>query len=293
MIINSLGRKVALSVVLAGAAVAQPVAAPAPPELPDVAFAPLAPMLWMGQSGGSYLGVGVADVDDARAKALNLRESRGAELTKVDEQGPAGKAGLKAGDVVLEWNGQRIEGMDQFMRLVRETPAGREVKVGFSRNGSAQTATMTTGSRREAMRSAERIRIDIPALEGRAFQMVMPDTPRAYMSWRSGMLGIEGESLDGQLAEYFGVKDGVLVRSVGRGTAAEKAGVKAGDVITKVDTAAVTSPREITSALRALGEKRTFSVALTRDRKEMSLPVTLEEPQPRPAPAPRARRVNR
>lgn len=287
MIINSSARNAAAILLLSSvAAMAQPVAAPAPPEPPD---APVVPMLWLSQSG-SYLGVGVADVDEARAKALNLRESRGAELTKVDEQGPAGKAGLKAGDVVLEWNGQRVEGMDQFMRLVRETPAGREVKVSISRNGALQTVTMTTGSRREALRRTTRI--EVPRFEGRTFEFTVPDMPSALMSWRSGMLGIEGESLTGQLAEYFGVKEGVLIRSVGSGTAAEKAGIKAGDVVTKIDQTGVTSPREITSALRAMGEKRTFPVSLSRDRKEMSLSVTLEEPASRTT-VPRARRVNR
>ena len=55
------------------------------------------------------------------------------------------------------------------------------------------------------------------------------------MSWRSSVAGIEAESLDSQLAEYFGVKEGVLVRSVVRGSAAEKSGLRAGDVIVKVD----------------------------------------------------------
>ncbi|MCX6592811.1 MAG: PDZ domain-containing protein, partial [Acidobacteria bacterium] len=86
--------------------VAQPAAAPPP-------AAPLAPLMFLAQSmsGGSYLGVGVQDVDGDRAKALNLREVRGVELTRVDEEAPAGKAGLKAGDVVLEYNGQRVEGL--------------------------------------------------------------------------------------------------------------------------------------------------------------------------------------
>src|SRR6266498_480139 len=75
---------------------------------------------------GSYLGIGVADIDTERAKALNLKEERGAEVTSVDPEGPAGKAGLKEGDVVLEYNGQRVEGTEQFVRMVRETPPGRQ-----------------------------------------------------------------------------------------------------------------------------------------------------------------------
>ena len=56
-------------------------------------------------------------------------------------------------------------------------------------------------------------------------EISIPDVPRAFMSWRSSIVGIEAESLDSQLAEYFGVKEGVLVRSVVRGSSAEKAGL--------------------------------------------------------------------
>jgi serine protease Do len=92
------------------------------------------------------------------------------------------------------------------------------------------------------------------------------------------MLGIEGESLSQQeqLAEFFGVQDGVLVRSVRKGSAAEKAGLKAGDVITKVDDTKVGSTGEITRALRALKSKKTFNLTITRNKKEMPLPVTIE-----------------
>ena len=60
---------------------------------------------------------------------------------QVDENSPAAKAGIKEGDVVLEYNGQPVEGGEQLSRLVRETPIGRQVKVGVWRNGSMQTLT--------------------------------------------------------------------------------------------------------------------------------------------------------
>jgi len=89
-------------------------------------------------------------------------------------------------------------------------------------------------------------------------------------------LGIEAESISAQLAEYFGVKDGVLVRSVGKDSAAAKAGMKAATVITKVDGTSVSQPQEITRALRTLREKRTFPVIVVRNHKDMTLSVTLE-----------------
>src|SRR5689334_746486 len=77
----------------------------------------------------AYLGIGAKDIDSERATALKLREVRGAEVTSVLEDSPAAKAGFKEGDVVLEFNGQPVEGSAQLTRLVRETPVGRQVKV--------------------------------------------------------------------------------------------------------------------------------------------------------------------
>jgi S1-C subfamily serine protease len=120
------------------------------------------------------------------------------------------------------------------------------------------------------------------------FPVVMPDVPRAMMSWRSSMLGVEAEGLGAtQLAAYFGVKDGVLVRSVFKGSAAEKAGLKAGDVLLKVDKEAVTTPREVTSAIRNFQKsgKKTIPIVLMREHKESTLTVTIEEAHP-PTPQP-------
>lgn len=262
----------------------QPPAPPAPPS--DV--------MMFFQAGGSWLGVGVKEITSERARALNLKDEHGVEITTVEPDSPAEKAGLKPGDVVLEYNGQRVEGTAQFVRFVRETPPGRTVRLTVFRNGSTETVSATIAERRgRAFRfrtpgAEEEFDIRIPRIEA------LPDVPRVTMSWRTGMLGIEGEPLrDSQLGDFFGVRDGVLVRSVTKGTPAEKAGLKAGDVIVRVDDRKVSEPRDITSALRAARDasKTTLPVVVVRERKEMTLQVTLEnEPARRPA-APRSRRV--
>src|SRR5713226_6186522 len=91
-----------------------------------------------GVAGGSFLGVAVAEIDNDRARALKLGEAHGVEITNIEADSPAAKAGLRTGDAVLEYNAQRVEGIEQFQRLVRETPAGREVKLLISRNGATQ-----------------------------------------------------------------------------------------------------------------------------------------------------------
>ena len=97
------------------------------------------------------------------------------------------------------------------------------------------------------------------------------------MSWRSSVAGIEAESLDSQLAEYFGVKEGVLVRSVVRGSAAEKSGLRAGDVIVKVDDTRISNPREISTTIRANRSKQTLPVQVVRDKRELTLQLPVED----------------
>ena len=229
--------------------------------------------------GGSYLGIGGLDITAERAKALNLKDERGVEVSSVAEDGPAAKAGIKGGDVVLEFNGQPVQGTTQFQRMVRETPVGRQVKITIWRNGAAQTVTATVGENKGTMISPDdgNWNFSMPTMPP-APPTPYFDMPRFQMSLQSPMLGIEGESLgqQEQLAEFFGVQEGVLVRSVKKGSAAEKAGLKAGDVITKVDDSKVTSTGEITRALRALKSKKTFNLTITRNKKEMPLSVTLD-----------------
>ena len=242
--------------------------------------------------GASYLGVGVVEISPERAKELHLKDEHGVEVRCVDPESPALKAGLKEGDVVLEYNGQRVEGGEQFMRLVRETPPGRNAALLISRSGATQTVTASIGQRRPGPVEFEfddnSFAFAVPSLPAAPPLAAMPpiripDIPRTNMSWRSTTLGIESETLNPQLAEYFGVKEGVLVRSVTRDSSADKAGFKAGDVIVKVDGQKVTTPKEISSVLQSSRSKKNLPIALIRHQKEITLTVVLEESSRWPA----------
>jgi serine protease Do len=252
------------------------------------------PRTYAVQSGStSFLGIGVREVTADRARALNLQQVRGAEVAHVDDNGPAAKAGLKEGDVVLDYNGTAVEGVEQFVRLVRETPAGRQVRLVIWRNGSSQTLTATLGERQGTILQTPGGTVQIPNLPDMPHMTVPPmppmppiEVPSPRWNMQSMMLGIEGESLgqEKQLAEYFGVTDGVLVRQVVKNTPAEKAGLKAGDVITKVDGANVSSTRDITNQMRAARNNRAATLTVVRDKREMVLTVNLENQQGNPAP---------
>jgi len=226
-----------------------------------------------------YLGVGVAEIDDERAKTLKLKETRGVEIKSVEPGSPAAKAGLREGDAVLEYNGQPVEGVEQFIRMVGETPTGRKVTMQIIRNGGPQTLVVTIAAR-TAPDWGGAFELQIPEAPEAPFSVapmpppvVIPDMPRPMLSWRNAVIGIEAEALNPQLADFFGVKDGALVRSVAKNSPAEKAGMKAGDVVTKVNGADVSSAREISSQVRAAGNTRSIPFVVVRNHREMTLDV--------------------
>jgi serine protease Do len=221
--------------------------------------------------GGSYLGVGVKEIDSTRSRELRLKEERGVEITSVTDDSPASRAGLKAGDVVLDYNGEAVQGTEQFVRLVRETPVGREVKMTVWRAGGSMVIGATIGKRSpKAKEFVLGRRMEMP-------HVWVPDIPRVSTMWKSQMLGVEAEGLEGQLAQHFGVTRGVLVRSVVGGSAAAAAGLKAGDVITKVDGKDVDSPRELTQEVRSQSGARTVNLTVYRERKETQISVKFED----------------
>jgi len=108
-----------------------------------------------------------------------------------------------------------------------------------------------------------------------AFNRLGFDVPNPVLLWRSSLLGVECEAVDSQLAEYFGVRRGVLVRFVLEDSPAQKAGFKAGDVLTAVDGHPVATPRDVTASLRLDRHgAATIPVEITRDRKHLTLHVT-------------------
>ncbi|MBL8176357.1 MAG: PDZ domain-containing protein [Bryobacterales bacterium] len=236
-------------------------------------------VITMYSRGQSFLGVAVVEVNAERAKALKLKEEHGVEISRVEDDSPAAKAGLKPQDVVLEYQGQRVEGIDQFIRLVRETPAGRQVRMLVHRGGQSMNITATIDAKKSGALSLGDVQIPMP----QGFEWRMNEIPRPALHWRGGLLGVEAEELPSQLAEFFGVKEGVLVRSVSKGSVAEQAGIRAGDVIVKVEGKGVSTPSEVTRELRA-AERKPVGVTVVRDKKEIAVNVNLaanEETRPR------------
>jgi predicted metalloprotease with PDZ domain len=182
---------------------------------------------------------------------------------------------LTKGDVILEFAGTRVWSVAQFRSLIRETPPGRTVNMQVSCAGQVRTVTTKLETAKPQHFNIRIPEIHIPQFEGRDF---------AYRFIpRGAMLGISADDLTSQLAAYFGVKQGkgVLVTEVMVGSAAEKAGLKAGDVIVGVDGKAVSSVAELRGALPHDFEgKKTVALTVVRDRREQSVTVGLEQAKP-------------
>jgi serine protease Do len=234
--------------------------------------------LMMLDGRGSQLGVMVSDVD--------AKEGAGVKIDEVTTDSAAEKAGLKAGDVVVEFDGERVRSARQFTRLVQETPDGRTVKIAVLRDGKRQTLDATPEARSFSWGvdiDGDRIRREIERgmrqIPERYAYRIPEMIPGIRMGAR-GRLGVTVESLSPQLAEYFGVKDGgALVSSVTQGSAAEKAGLKAGDVITSVNGGRV---RDAESLSREIGDATgtELSIGVVRDKKETTLKATIESRRP-------------
>jgi serine protease Do len=219
---------------------------------------------------GSYLGVRLVDIDIDRAKVLKLADGRGVEVIAVQDESPAQGAGLKVGDVLLSYNGENIIGAQQLGRLVAETPRNRKVAVQYWRDGKMTTASVTTAAAPIVTWPENFVQPDV--------RLFIAEFPIPLMGWRNPLLGLECEGIDSQLAQYFGVKRGILIRSVDKGSAAEKGGVRAGDVVTSINEHSVPTPRDLGAYLR--NERRplaSLSVELTRDKKPLTVKIVREE----------------
>ena len=236
-----------------------------------------APGRFYAATGRSYLGVDIQDVTADRVSALKLKEERGVEITMVDADAPAGKAGLREHDVILEFNGTAVESEEQLRRLIREVPPGRTVTLGMSRDGSPMKINVQLADHNTVV--ARRVRASYHpgpvSANSRATAWTCSSRSRPTLP----SLGIQTENLTRQLGEYFGVKDGegVLVRSVEKGSAAEKAGLKAGDVIVRADNEKLTDRSDLSHILRNHRTGGKMTLVVMRDKHEQTFMVTLPD----------------
>lgn len=262
--------------------------------------------LTFAQGDGSYLGIFTEDVTSENAPSYKLKEERGVIVADIVEDSPAMKAGLKKDDVILEFNGEKLEGKIQLNRLINETPPGRTVELLVSRGGSIQRMKATLANRPERQwlgrRTRESVEREVEQAErareqaeeqrerlagrmrerGERLRDKLDRADGFYYSYGfSGgrrMLGVQTIPLTKQLAEYFGVSGGhgVLITVVEKDSAAEKAGLKAGDVVVSVDERTIEDASDLVEAINRK-EEGPIALKVVRNKSEMQIQATPEE----------------
>ena len=230
-------------------------------------------------SSQGYLGVETRDIDNDRASALKLKDVNGAEIIYIDHDAPAGKVGLRIHDVILQINGQQVQGMEQLRRMLRETPAGRSVALLISRDGQQQTINVTLADRAKVEQQAwPHTVLPNPDEESDSAVVIPPARGSGGNSFFGAIVlgtpsvGVEVDPLGSQLADYFGVKEGqgLLVKRVAENSPASTAGFKAGDVITKVNGESIPTLNTWYHTLHANRGKQ-MQVTIVRNHKEQTL----------------------
>jgi serine protease Do len=247
------------------------------------------------------IGVSIADLEGDEAQKMS-----GAVVSEVRDDSPAAKAGLAPGDIVVEFDGEKVRSARHLSRIVGESPAGRSVKVVVQREGRrvdlqvTPEAALAHGDNEFRFRrmpnpefefNPPNFRFDGPPRRGFLEEHGLEEEEDAdvmVMPRGRGRLGIRIQDITPQLGEFFGTDKGVLVTSVEPESPAAKAGLKAGDVITAVGDAPVSSPSDLMRAVRRANEGSDVSITYTRDKKSATATAKLQrrEPEVKKAPEP-------
>lgn len=232
----------------------------------------------------SYLGVLVGDVDADTAAKFKLKDTRGAVITLIDHDAPAGSMGLKVSDVVLELNGQAVENAEQLRRMLREIPPGRNLSMLVNRDGNTLTLATQMGDHKKIEKNAwNKIGQTSDALPyaGPGSALLPGGDSMAANSLRFSIFGSSlkvgamVEPLTSQMADYLGVPSGLMVKQVARKTEAGAAGLKAFDIILKVGNDSISTVADWERALHA-NQGKPVQVTILRDRKQQTLTLQVD-----------------
>jgi serine protease Do len=195
-----------------------------------------------------WLGVQIQEIDEDLAASLGLNSTRGALVTSVVDDSPAAKGGVQAGDVVTRFNGQEIDSPRALSRSVASAPPSRPAQLTVWRDGRTRELTVELGE----------------VTEGEPVAATSSPTPGQS---GSGALGLTLQRLTDEDRTQLGIPrsvEGALVTNVLPGSTAAEKGIRAGDVITRVNQRAVASVADAIAALNAAKENGERALLLVR-----------------------------
>lgn len=207
-----------------------------------------------------FLGIQFQPVDGKTARAFGLDRPRGALVASVEPDGPAEKAGIERGDIVLRYNGKLLETSGELPPLVGATPIGAKAKVEVLRNGKSKTLTVTIG------------KLDEEAVAGGGAR----GEDGSPAEEKESRLGLALSDLTDEQREQLGIKGGVLITGVQPGPAA-RAGLARGDVILEANRKKVDSISALRKAINAAEEGDATLLLVRRGAGSLFVVIEAEE----------------
>ncbi len=217
-----------------------------------------------------WIGVYTQEIDKDLSEKFDLNQDEGIVIVKVVDDSPADEAGLKRKDVIIEFDGKKVDGSEPLADFVADTKVGDDVDVVVLRKGQKKDLTVEIGEKPESnWRDYSR----------QAFTSQFLKNNLALAIGHRGYMGVAIQDLNDQLGDYFGVKngDGVLITEVGEDTPAEKAGLKAGDVIVGADDEEIDDSEDIYDVMSDKEEGDTVTITYLRKGDKHKVPVEVTE----------------
>ncbi|MDE3057155.1 MAG: PDZ domain-containing protein [Bacteroidota bacterium] len=212
----------------------------------------------------TWLGVFITDITNTLKEKKGINTDHGACVSSVAPNSPADSIGLKEGDIIISFNGKTIDDADDLVRAVEKTKPGIKVSLGVMRNSEKKNYAVVLRSHKK---------FPEPIFGSFKFR-----TPKTMFSERN-ILGMTLSTLNKQLAGYFGAPDdkGVLIEKVEKESPAEKAGMKAGDVMTHIQDERIQNVADVVQALDGSASGKTITVTVIRRGEKKTFTLTLPE----------------
>lgn len=242
--------------------------------------------LWITQSDEgehAWLGVVIQNLDEKLRSKYDIdSDLTGVLVSETNKDSPAEKAGIKSGDVIVEIADDVVDDIDELVEAIVSREPGDNVEIKLWRDGSMKTVRAELAAKAgQKYKRAYHIADALKALDD--LDIVIPQIPHLYLGVSGiggkGRLGVYIDEINGDLAEYFEIPDGkgVLVEGIVEGSPAEKAGIKAGDIILEIDGERIEDLDDLTDEISEMETDAETPIVILRKGDRLTLTAVVGE----------------
>ncbi len=230
------------------------------------------------ESGRAWIGVYTQTIDEDLMEAFELQSDEGVVIKMVVPDSPAEKAGLDEGDIIISVNGKNLDDAEGLVDVVRGHKPGEEITMNVIKDGKDEQISLVLGNREDYEKP--HVMFDSPGAVPHKMPKSFSKQYKFFSSeYSNSYMGVRLQSLNVQLGEYFGVSDGkgALIEEVVPDSPAEKAGLKAGDVVVEIEGAKVEGPADVSNVIHEKEKGEKVELTVLREKKEREFSVELDE----------------